>query len=123
MSLALHQSRNRRSTDGFDVTYYKLRAFDSDLHIRLKRNDEFMNHLVTVETQNEDGTMTSHSVPENTFYLGQVSSDPGSVVALSNLGGLVTNILLYITNIRKWRTHVIFIQMKFSSLINLPSSS
>ena len=54
-----------------------------------------MNHLVPVETQNEDGTMASHSLPENTFYVGHVSSDPGSVVALSNREGLVTNISLY----------------------------
>ena len=57
-----------------------------------------MNHLLQVETQNEDGTMTSHSLlentPENTFYLGHVTSDPDSVVALSNREGLVTNISL-----------------------------
>lgn len=87
-SFALHQSRHRRSTDDSDVKYYQLKAFGSDLHIRLKRNIALMNPRLTVESQNEDGSMTSHSVPDNTFYLGHVSSDPGSVVALSTHQGL-----------------------------------
>lgn len=53
-----------------------------------------MNHGLTVKTQNANGTMTSRPVPENTFYLGHVSSDPGSVVAVNELGGLVNKILL-----------------------------
>ncbi|XP_078379423.1 A disintegrin and metalloproteinase with thrombospondin motifs 6-like [Oculina patagonica] len=124
VSFALHQSRNRRSTDDSDITYYKLRAFGSDLHIKLKRNNELMNHLVTVETQNEDGTMTSHSVPKNTFYLGHVSSDPGSVVALSNLRGLTgmiqtsrgtlfiqplpAHLAKHVTNNGKMTSHLLF---------------
>lgn len=60
----------------------------------LTRNGILMNHGLTVTAQNADGTMTSRPVPENTFYLGHVSSDPGSVVAVSELGGLVNKILL-----------------------------
>ena len=33
--------------------------------------------------------MTSYPVPENTYYLGHVASDPSSTVAVSNYGGLV----------------------------------
>ena len=33
--------------------------------------------------------MTSYPVPENTYYLGHVASDPSSTVAVSNNGGLV----------------------------------
>ena len=93
-SFALHQSRHRRSTDDSDVKYYQLKAFGSDIHIRLKRNIALMNPGLTVESQNEDGSMTSHSAPDNTFYLGHVTSDPGSVVALSTHQGLV-NISFY----------------------------
>lgn len=60
----------------------------------LTRNSILMNHGLTVRTQNVDGTMTARTVPENTFYLGHVSSDPGSVVAVSELGGLVNKIIL-----------------------------
>ena len=60
----------------------------------LTRNSILMNHGLTVRTQNVDGTMTSRPVSDNTFYLGHVSSDPGSVVAVSELGGLVNKILL-----------------------------
>ena len=60
----------------------------------LTRNSILMNHGLTVRTQNVNGTMTLRPVPENTFYLGHVSSDPGSVVAVSELGGLVNKIIL-----------------------------
>ncbi|CAH3149788.1 unnamed protein product [Pocillopora meandrina] len=88
VSLSLGQSRHRRSVGESKVTHYKLAAFGQELHVTLTRNSILMNHGLTVKTQNADGTMTSRPVPENTFYLGHVSSDPGSVVAVSELGGL-----------------------------------
>nr|XP_058945232.1 A disintegrin and metalloproteinase with thrombospondin motifs 18-like [Pocillopora verrucosa] len=88
VSLSLGQSRHRRSVGESEVTHYKLAAFGQELHVTLTRNGILMNHGLTVKTQNANGTMTSHPVPENTFYLGHVSSDPGSVVAVSELGGL-----------------------------------
>ena len=94
VSLSLDQSRHRRSVGESEVTHYKLAAFGQELHVTLTRNGILMNHGLTVKTQNANGTMTSHPVPENTFYLGHVSSDPGSVVAVSELGGLVNKILL-----------------------------
>ena len=50
-----------------------------------------MSPRFSVETQNEDRTMMSHSLPDNTFYLGHVSLDESSLVALSTHRGLVTN--------------------------------
>ena len=42
-----------------------------------------------METRRADGTVSYASVPKNTYYLGHVVSDPNSMVAVSDEGGLV----------------------------------
>ena len=89
LNSGMHQTRNKRDTEPHEPSFYKLDAFGSKLHLKLKRNDHLMAPGLTILKQNSDGTTTAHPVPENTFYLGQVTSDPRSTVAVSNAGGLV----------------------------------
>jgi len=89
VSYSLHPTREKRSTgEALDHSFYKLDAFGSKLHLKLKKNDHLMAPGMRVSRENSDGTVTSHSAPENTFYLGNVVSDPQSMVAVKNDGGL-----------------------------------
>lgn len=91
VSYSLHPTREKRSTgEALDHSFYKLDAFGSKLHLKLKKNDHLMAPGMRVSRENSDGTVTSHSAPENTFYLGNVVSDPQSTVAVKNDGGLVS---------------------------------
>jgi len=60
------------------------------LHLKLKKNEHLMAPGMKVSRENIDGTVTSHPATENTFYLGNVISDPQSTVAVRNDGGLVS---------------------------------
>ena len=42
-----------------------------------------------VEVMRSGGAMEYQPAPKNTFYLGKLSNDPGSMVAVSDDGGLV----------------------------------
>ena len=94
MSYSMHPARTKRSTVLHDSSFYKLDAFGTKLHLKLKRNEHLMAPGLKVLKQKSDGTVTSHSAPENTFYLGHVDSDPRSTVAVSNNGGLVSCLLI-----------------------------
>ena len=91
VSYSMHQARSKRDTVPHAPAFYKVDAFGSKLHLKLKRNDHLMAPGMTVSKQNSDGTITLHPAPRNTFYLGQVASDPRSTVAVSNDGGLVSS--------------------------------
>ena len=86
--------RHRRSVSHPDVAHYKLHAFGSNLQLRLKRNLMLMAPNLVIERHHQDGAVTTHPAPKNKFYLGQVSSDPDSLVALRSDGGLVRDISL-----------------------------
>lgn len=88
VSYSMYPARTKRSTVLHDSSFYKLDAFGTKLHLKLKRNEHLMTPSIKVLRLNSDGTVTSHSAPENTFYLGHVDSDPRSTVAVSNDGGL-----------------------------------
>ena len=93
MSYSLHPSpaRSKRDADRYaENSYYKLDTFGTKLHLRLRRNEHLLAPDLKLVRQNGDGTTTSHPAPPNTFYLGHVDTDPGSTVALSNDGGLVS---------------------------------
>lgn len=89
MSYSLHPARAKRSLGLNDFSSFKLNAFGSNLHLKLKRNEHLISPGLKVLRENSDGSMTSYPVPENTYYLGHVASDPSSTVAVSNNGGLV----------------------------------
>lgn len=88
VSYSLHPARAKRSLGLDDFSSFKLNAFGSNLHLKLKRNEHLISPGLKVLRENSDGSMTSYPVPENTYYLGHVASDPSSTVAVSNNGGL-----------------------------------
>lgn len=89
LSYSLHPTREKRSTgQTMDHSFYKLDAFGSKLHLKLKKNEHLMAPGMKVSRENSDGTVSSHPAPQNTFYLGNVVSDPQSTVAVRNDGGL-----------------------------------
>lgn len=90
VSYSMHsQTRRKRDTRPQKSSFYKMNAFGTELHLKLKRNDHLMAPGMKVLRQHSDGTTTQHPAPENTYYLGHVASDPQSMVAVSNFGGLV----------------------------------
>lgn len=89
VSYSLHPTREKRSTgQPMDHSFYKLDAFGSKLHLKLKKNEHLMAPGMKVSRENSDGTVTTHPAPQNTFYLGNVVSDPQSTVAVRNDRGL-----------------------------------
>lgn len=82
-------TRNKRDVEPPESAFYKMDAFGSTLHLKLKRNDNLLAPGMTVIRRNRDGTTTAHPAPANTFYHGQVISDPKSIIAVSNHKGLV----------------------------------
>lgn len=79
---AVSRFRRRRSIDHPDVLHYKLHAFGSKLQLRLKRNLNLMSPNLVIERHHRGGMVTTHPAPRNKYYLGKVSSDPDSLVAL-----------------------------------------
>lgn len=95
VSYSLHPTREKRSTgQPMDHSFYKLDAFGSILHLKLKKNEHLMAPGMKVSRENSDGTVTTHPAPQNTFYLGNVVSDPQSTVAVRNDRGLVSRCLV-----------------------------
>ena len=81
--------RRRRSIGHPDVLHYKLHAFGSKLQLRLKRNLKLMSPNLVIERHHSGGMVTTHPAPKNKYFLGKVSSDPDSLVALRSDKGLV----------------------------------
>lgn len=96
MAYSMHDTRAKRSLGQNEHSFYKLHAFGSKLHLKLKKNEQLMAPGMKVLIENSDGTVTANPAPENTFYLGQVVSDPRSTVAVSNSGGLVSCLVLVV---------------------------
>ena len=87
------RTRQRRSTENSNV-FYKMHAFGKDLHLNLALNDKLMSPGLQFEQTLPSGDVSMKPVPKNTFYLGHVSSDPDSLVAVSNDEGLVSNAII-----------------------------
>ncbi|XP_078380427.1 A disintegrin and metalloproteinase with thrombospondin motifs 16-like [Oculina patagonica] len=80
--------RRRRSVDHPDVLHYNLHAFGSKLQLRLKRNLKLMAPNMVIERHHKGGLVTTQPAPRNKYYLGKVSSDADSLVALRSDKGL-----------------------------------
>ena len=88
----LHKrSRTKRSTSQPDSWFYKMDAFGFSLHLNVTKAKHLLAPGSIVETTHENGSKSYTSLPKNTFYSGHVVSHPGSVAAISNQGGLVSN--------------------------------
>jgi len=66
-------------------------AFGFSLHLNVTKAKHLLAPGSIVETTHENGSKSYTALPKNTFYSGHVVSHPGSVVAISNQGGLVSN--------------------------------
>ncbi|KAK2573570.1 A disintegrin and metalloproteinase with thrombospondin motifs 18 [Acropora cervicornis] len=80
--------RRKRSVARPDVLHYRLHAFGTRLQLKMKRNKRLMAPNLVVETHHGGGMVTTRPVPKNKFYLGKVSSDLDSLVALRSNRGL-----------------------------------
>ncbi len=85
----LYDQRQRRSDESRENIFYKVPAFGRELHLNLTLNKNLMPPNLVVETRHADGTVSRAPAPKNTYYLGHVVSDPHSMVAVSDEGGLV----------------------------------
>lgn len=83
--------RHKRNLNGDDhkTKFYKLKAFGEELPLELSLNKNLMASDLKVEVMGSDGVSVFQPAPRNSFYLGKVSSDPDSMVAVSDAGGLV----------------------------------
>lgn len=81
--------RRKRSVARPDVLHYRLHAFGTRLQLKMKRNKRLMAPNLVIETHHGEGVVTTRPVPKNKFYLGKVSSDPDSLVALRSNRDLV----------------------------------
>lgn len=87
--LPLHDQRQRRTDEPRENVFYKVLAFGRELDLNLTLNRKLMSPNLVMETRRADGTVSYASVPKNRYYLGHVGSDPHSMVAISDEGGLV----------------------------------
>lgn len=74
--------RIRRDVGHSDILHYDVHAFGSKLRLRVKRNGNLMAPNLVIERHHGEGMVTTQSAPKNKYYLGQVLSDPDSLVAL-----------------------------------------
>jgi len=87
--LPFHDQRQRRTDELRENVFYKVSAFGRELDLNLTLNRKLMPANLVMETRRADGTVSHASVPKNTYYIGHVVSDPHSMVAVSDDGGLV----------------------------------
>ena len=64
------------------------------MHLKLRENTQLVKPGLELETRHENGDVTRTPVSLNSHFHGKVTSDPGSLVAVSNMKGLVRNRLL-----------------------------
>ncbi|KAJ7328149.1 metalloendopeptidase [Desmophyllum pertusum] len=81
-------SRRKRSTAQPNSWFYNMDAFGFSLHLNVTKAKPILAPGSIVETTDENGSKSYTTPPKNTFYTGHVVSHPGSVVAISNQGGL-----------------------------------
>ena len=81
--------RRRRAEESRENIFYKVKAFGRELHLNLTLNKKLMSPDLVAETIYADGTISYSPPPPNNYYLGNVMSDPYSMVAVSDNGGLV----------------------------------
>ena len=83
------QKRNLSNGDNPETKFYTIRAFDEEHPLELSLNKNLMSPDLKVEVMRGDGTTEYHPAPRNSYYLGKVSDDPESMVAVSDAEGLV----------------------------------
>ena len=86
-----HERRRRDAAEDRPRWLYTVTAFGRSLRLNLTKRRDFLSPHLRVETRHEDGSITHSKVADHgTFLAGDVTSHPGSRVALSNDDGLVS---------------------------------
>ncbi|XP_029190426.2 A disintegrin and metalloproteinase with thrombospondin motifs 6-like isoform X4 [Acropora millepora] len=89
VSYELHEhARRKRNADQPDVFNYKIKAFGLSLHLNLTTPSTLFRPGFVVETFYENGSKKLSEPPYTAFFNGHVTSDPNSIVAISNHNGL-----------------------------------
>jgi len=89
VSYELHEhTRRKRNADRPDVFNYKIKAFGLSLHLNLTTPSTLFRPGFVVETFYENGSKKLSEPPYTAFFNGHVTSDPNSIVAISNHDGL-----------------------------------
>jgi len=89
LSYKLHEhARRKRDADEPNAWYYKMEAFGMLLHLNLTKSNNLFGPGLVVEKILKNGSKGYSEPPRTAFYNGHVTSDPNSVVAISNHNGL-----------------------------------
>ena len=91
MSHTLHERHTRDRQDSGEW-HYKMDAFGKEMLLKLRRNTQLVKPGLQLETRNANGEVTRMSLKSDWYFHGTVSSDPGSLVAISNDKGLVSDL-------------------------------
>lgn len=91
MSHTLHE-RHTRDTQHSGEWHYKMDAFGKEMHLKLRRNTQLVKPGLELETRHANGEVTRMPVKSDSYFHGTVSSDSGSLVAISNDKGLVSDL-------------------------------
>ena len=93
VSYQLHGQRKRRDaeTNNEHDHYVKMGALGKTMHLQLTRNDQFMSPALLAETRHEDGTITTVPVYGKNYFLGKLTTDDDSLVAVRKDKGLVSS--------------------------------
>ncbi|KAL9986862.1 hypothetical protein ACROYT_G001068 [Oculina patagonica] len=83
----LHE-RHTRDIHESGAWFYKMDAFGNKMHLKLQRNTQLIKPGLELETRHENGDVTRTPVKSDSFFHGKETSDPGSLVAISNDKGL-----------------------------------
>lgn len=67
-----------------------METFGTSLHLNLTKSNKPFGPGLVVETIHKNGSKGYREPPHTEFYDGHVTSDPNSVVAISNHDGLVS---------------------------------
>lgn len=91
MSHMLHE-RHTRDTQHSGEWHYKMDAFGKEMHLKLRRNTQLVKPGLELEARHANGEVTRMPLKSHWYFHGTVSSDPGSLVAISNDKGLVSDL-------------------------------
>lgn len=83
------QTRTRRNTNEANFWYFKVEAFGRSIHMNLTKVRPYITSTALVQTVHVNRSSTYKEIPRVVHYTGQVTYDRGSLVAISEISGLV----------------------------------
>ena len=76
---------------------HKMDAFGNKMHLKLTRNTRMVKPGLELETRHENGDITRTPIKSDSLFQGKEISDPDSLVAVSSDKGLVSCLVLFIS--------------------------